>query len=147
MRLIKKILCTLLVCLTLVGCSSTKHYVSYTIYPIGYLLNRIGGNKISTTTVQNNSMVQIASVVDGCKEILEDSMVLFHIGGLEPYMDLYEEDIKEIGVPIVDLSVLNAFLENPFLRSKYATSRVFSKAIIPFGFKISALKPSGIYKT
>ena len=157
MRLIKKILCTLLVCLTLVGCSSTKHYVSYTIYPIGYLLNRIGGNKISTTTVQNNSMVQIASVVDGCKEILEDSMVLFHIGGLEPYMDLYEEDIKEIGVPIVDLSVLNALYDYKrytpvivngklnFVEGKYYESELFDE-IDTYGFDpFIWLSPIGMY--
>lgn len=111
MKFISKVLCILLVCLTLVGCSSTKHYVSYTIYPIGYLLNRIGGNKISTISIQNNSMVQISSVVDNYKEIFDDSMVLFHIGELEPYMDLYDEDIKESEVNVVDLSVLNALYD------------------------------------
>ena len=95
----------------MVGCSNTKHYVSYTIYPIGYLLNRIGGNKISTTTIQTNNMVQLASVAEGYQDILKDSIVLFHIGDLEPYMDIYDEDIKETEVPVVDLSTLNALYE------------------------------------
>ena len=111
MKFIKKVLSLLIICLVLTGCNSTKHYVSYTIYPIGYLLNRIGGNKITTSSIQTNTMVQLASVADGYKELLEDSTVLFHIGGLEPYMDLYEEEIKDSEVDIQDLSILNALYE------------------------------------
>ena len=111
MKLVKKLVSLALISLLMVGCSNTKHYVSYTIYPIGYLLNRIGGNKISTTTIQTNNMVQLASVAEGYQDILKDSIVLFHIGDLEPYMDIYDEDIKETEVPIVDLSTLNALYE------------------------------------
>ena len=111
MRFIKKIASLLLISLLLVGCSNTKHYVSYTIYPIGYLLNRIGGNKITSTTIQTNNIAQLANVVDGYKDILNDSMVLFHVGNLEPYMDIYDEDIKETEVPVIDLSTLNALYE------------------------------------
>ena len=55
----------------LTGCNSTKHYVSYTVYPIGYLLNRIGGNKIVTTSIQTNTMAQLANVANNYKEILD----------------------------------------------------------------------------
>ena len=111
MKLVKKLVSLALISLLMVGCSNTKHYVSYTIYPIGYLLNRIGGNKISTTTIQTNNMVQLASVAEGYQDILKDSIVLFHIGDLEPYMDIYDEDIKETEVPVEDLSTLNALYE------------------------------------
>lgn len=111
MKFLRKIVSLALICLILVGCSSTKHYVSYTIYPIGYLLNRIGGNKISTMSIQDNNMVQVSHIVDDYKDILNDSMVLFRVGELEPYMDLYDEDIKETEVDIQDLSTLNALYE------------------------------------
>ena len=111
MKFIKKTLSLLLICLLLVGCSSTKHYVSYTIYPVEYLLNRIVGNKISITSIQNNNMVQLSSIKEDFEEILKDSIVLFHVGGLEPYMDLYEEEIKETEVDVEDLSTLNALYE------------------------------------
>ncbi len=111
MRFIKKIASLIVVLLVLVGCSSTKHYVSYTIYPIGYLLNRIGGNKIVTQSIQTNNMVQIAQVSENYKETLDDSIVLFHIGELEPYMDLYDDEIKETEVDVQDLSTLNALYE------------------------------------
>ena len=108
MKIIKKLLTTLLVCLLMSGCTSVKHYISYTIYPVGYILNRIGGNKISTTSIQTNNMAQLAQMVENYDEILNDSIVLFHVGGLEPYMDIYDEEIKETDVDVEDLSTLNA---------------------------------------
>ena len=112
MKFLRKILSLALVCLTLVGCTSTRHYVSYTVYPIGYILNRIGGNKITTApTHQASTMVQVAQPIDGFKELLDDSIVLFRIGGLEPYIDLYDEEIKESEVDVQDLSVLNALYD------------------------------------
>ncbi len=97
--------------LMLTSCAATKKYMTYTIYPVGYLLNRIGGNKIESISIQNNSMVQMATVVDNYQEILENSLFFFHIGNLEPYMDLYSEEIKESEVSDVDLSTLNAIYD------------------------------------
>lgn len=147
----------MMVCLTLVGCTSVKHYVSYTIYPIGYLLNRIGGNKISTISIQNDSMVQISSIKDEYKEILDDSIVLFHIGELEPYIDIYDEDIKETEVPVEDLSVLNALYDYKrytpvvvdqkmsFVEGEYYENDIFSEidkySLDPFIW----LSPIGMY--
>lgn len=111
MKFIRKTLSLLIICILLVGCSSTKHYVAYSIYPIGYILNRIGGNKINTISIQNSDLVQLSRLKDDYKEILNDSMVLFRVGGLEPYMDLYDDEVKETGVSVEDLSVLNALYE------------------------------------
>lgn len=112
MKFLRKIIILLLVFM-LCGCSNFKQYTAYTIYPIGYLLNRIGQNRIKPISIQNNSLVQIANIVDNYSEILEDSSVLFHIGNLEPYMDLYENQIKESGIDLTagDLSVLNCLYE------------------------------------
>ena len=107
MRLLRKALYLILVVL-LCGCTSTKQYTAYTIYPIGYLLNRIGGNRITPISIQTNSLVQRSHIVNNYEEILNDSLVLFHIGDLEPYMDLYSEQISEIiDLSAGDLSVLN----------------------------------------
>ena len=112
MKMIKKLLIIGLI-LLMTGCSSVKQYTAYTIYPIGYLLNRIGGNRIEPISIQTRSLVQVANIVENYDEILEDSSVLFHIGGLEPYMDLYEDRISELGIDlnVGDLSVLNCLYE------------------------------------
>ena len=66
-------------------------------------------------------------------------MVLFHIGELEPYMDLYDEEIEESGADVQDLSVLNALYEYKrytpvyvngkisFIESEYYDGSVFSE--------------------
>ena len=108
MRLIKKfiILCSIL--FITVSCTTIKQYVSYTIYPIGYLLNRIGGDRITTMSVQTDELVELAEAKDNFDEIVNDSLYLFHISGLEPYYDLYTDNIKKSKVKTVDLSELNA---------------------------------------
>ena len=112
MKILRKILVILLV-IMLAGCGNVKHYSAYTIYPIGYLLNRIGGNRIDAVPIQTNTIVQVSNIVDNYEEILSDSSVLFHIGNLEPYMDLYENQIKNLDIDLSagDLSILNCLYE------------------------------------
>lgn len=93
------------------GCNSAKRYVAYTVYPIGYLLNRIGGGKIETITIQNNNLVQTANIVDDYADILANSSYLFHLGGIEPYFEIYKDAINSSGVTQVDLSNLNAIYD------------------------------------
>lgn len=93
------------------SCSSAKRYVAYTAYPIGYLLNRIGGNKIETISIQNNNLVQTANIVENYEEILKDSSYFFYLGGIEPYLEIYEDNINGTGVEKVDLSYLNAIYD------------------------------------
>lgn len=114
MKHIKKLAILLSVLLILVGCSASKTYISYTIYPIGYLLNRIGSNKINTISVQNNVLVEVAQVKrateeePGFKEIIDNSTYFFHIGELEPYLDIYGDDVDNSEANVIDLAVLNA---------------------------------------
>ncbi len=109
MRILKKILLLFSVFFVLISCSSSvKYYTSYTIYPIGYLLNRIGGSFVNTISIQNSSLVQTANIVDDYDEILDDSIFLFHLGDLEPYLDIYKEQLNKYEYTDVDLSTLNA---------------------------------------
>ncbi len=158
MKLLKKIICVLLI-IGLSGCTSTKRYTAYTIYPIGYLLNRIGGNRIEAVSVQNRSLIQCANLNENYEEILSDSSVLFHIGNLEPYMDLYDDQIKSLGIDLNagDLSVLNCLYEYKrytpvivdgkvsFVEGEYYEGDVFSEIdaydLDPFIW----LSPSGMY--
>ena len=112
MKIFRKLLTVMVVLLMLTGCSDAKKYTAYTIYPIGYLLNRIGGNRIEQISIQNKSMVQIANLLPNYDEILSDSLVLFHIGDLEPYMDLYKEEVSAlVDMSAGDLSILNCLYE------------------------------------
>ena len=48
MKFIKKLLITFMLVLALCSCATPKQYIAYTIYPVGYLLNRIGKDRIQT---------------------------------------------------------------------------------------------------
>ena len=144
--------------LLLCGCASAKQYTAYTIYPIGYLLNRIGSNRITPISIQSNSLVQTSQIRNDYEEILNDSLVLFHIGNLEPYMDLYDEQIAEIiDLSAGDLSVLNCLYQYKrytpvivdgkvtFFESSFYDNDVFNDVdmydLDPFIW----LSPSGMY--
>lgn len=110
MKFIKKLL-VVLISLCLCGCATSRTYSAYTVYPVGYLLNRIGGNKVNPISIQTNTLVEVANIKNDYKETLTNSLVLFKIGDLEPYFDLYSDEIKETGVNVFDLSTLNALYE------------------------------------
>lgn len=158
MNKIKNIFLVLLI-LLLSSCSAAKQYTAYTIYPIGYILNRVGGNRITPISIQNRSLAQTANLIDNYQDILQDSSVFFHIGDLEPYMDLYDNQIKELGINLNegDLSVLNCLYEYKrytpvivdgklsFVEGDYYEGDVFSEIdsydLDPFIW----LSPSGMY--
>lgn len=107
MKFIKKLVIVLLV-LLLTGCSQVKQYTAYTVYPVGYLLNRIAGNRISTISVQDNAIIERAKPIDNFEEVIDDSFYFFHIGDLEPYLEMYADKLNTSDVVNVDLSLLNA---------------------------------------
>jgi len=113
MKIVKKALILLLSLCFLTGCvgRNNRHYCAYTVYPIGYLLSKIGGNKIEPISIQNNVIVQKAKINEDYKDKINESIYFFHIGKLEPYLDIYLDDIKKDGVDVVDLSTLNSIYD------------------------------------
>ncbi len=107
MKKLVKLLLSVIIVLMCTSCGSVRSYMAYTVYPIGYLLERIGGNKIQPISVQTNTLVTNANIVSNYEEILKDSSFFFHIAHFEPYMDLYEEEIDACEAGDVDLSILN----------------------------------------
>lgn len=108
MKVLKKLILLLLI-LFLSGCAQVKQYTSYSVYPIGYLLSRIGGTRINTIQIQDsNTIIENATIVDNFNEIINDSIYFFHISDLEPYLSIYNDEITVSGVNNVDLSLLNA---------------------------------------
>lgn len=102
----KFIMFGLLLCL-LSGCVTTSTQIAYTVYPVGYLIQRIGGSKYKTVSIQNDEVVQRASLKDNYIEILENSQILFDIGGIEPYRYVYNEEITKHAKGVKDLSLYN----------------------------------------
>ena len=89
------------------GCSYVRSGVLYSVYPIEYIIYRLGEGTIPAQSIQTNTIVQATSIVDNHEELLYTNAALFHIGNLEPYVELYKDEIKDSLIRDVDLSILN----------------------------------------
>lgn len=111
MKRLSKILLLLLVAsMLLVGCSRKKIKVGYTVYPVQYLLEEIGKDKVETVAFSTNRMITRSQVVDNYKEVLKEVDNLFIMGEVEPYLDIINQDILDANTDIVDLSLKSGVL-------------------------------------
>ncbi len=108
MKRLKKLALSMLSVMILCGCSTVKTKAAYTVYPIGYIIERLSGGTVEAVSIQEDSMVQRAQIRENYQDILADSAMLFYIGQLEPYMQVYANEINEAADAKTDLSILNA---------------------------------------
>ncbi len=105
---IKFIAMALLLTFSISGCKKEEIRVCTTVYPINYLVNAIAGEYVGTCSISNNEIVQRAQITEKYETLLEEADILFYIGGLEPYYDIYSSDIKNSDTKLVDLAVNSA---------------------------------------
>ena len=105
---IKLFLVSVLALFLVSGCEEKNPSIATTVYPVQYLVERIGGDDVTVSNITENTMIQRAQIESSFQDILKDSDALFYIGGLEPYMDLYVDDIRDTGVDMVDLATKSA---------------------------------------
>ena len=105
---IKLFLVSVLALFLVSGCEEKNPSIATTVYPVQYLVERIGGDDVTVSNITENTMIQRAQIKSSLQDILKDSDALFYIGGLEPYMDLYVDDIRDTGVDMVDLATKSA---------------------------------------
>ena len=105
---IKLFLVSVLALFLVSGCEEKNPSIATTVYPVQYLVERIGGDDVTVSNITENTMIQRAQIKSSFQDILKDSDALLYIGGLEPYMDLYVDDIRDTGVDMVDLATKSA---------------------------------------
>ena len=98
-------------CISLFACSNTSNVVAVTVYPIQYLVERIGGDVVTVYCISEDEAIQTASLNEDAESILEKSQVLFYIQELEPYFDIYYDMFVDSGVDLVDLESKSVFYE------------------------------------
>lgn len=109
---IKKLLVSI-VCIVnifvLSSCKVSKTQIAYTVYPIGYVIDRLGNDSVNYVSVQNdNENIQSATLKDDYQQILADSGIFLHIGNVEPYLDSLKDSLSANDISDYDLSGLNA---------------------------------------
>ena len=106
-RLLKLLMIPMLI-LSLAGCTAERTTIAYTVYPIGFLTDRLTGGAVDSHSIQDNTIVQRAQIREDYRSILSNAVVFMHIGQLEPYYSIYSSDISSLVPNQIDLSVLNA---------------------------------------
>ncbi|MDD3049365.1 MAG: metal ABC transporter substrate-binding protein [Bacilli bacterium] len=108
---LKKFLTTLTIFAILLcsGCKPSTPSVSVSVYPIQYLVERIGGSYVKVDSISQNGAIQSASIKENFRKQLKKNKVLFYIQELEPYFDVYSSDIRTSDVDLVDLASKSVF--------------------------------------
>ena len=122
----KKIFCSLLMlCILLCGCEKQNASVAVTCYPLQYLVERIGGGIVDVTCISSNDFIQRAAIVENYETIASSSDALFYINSLEPYMEIYYQDLHD-RTTMVDLSLRSAI----YKFARYTTTYVNNSAAV-----------------
>lgn len=101
------------------GCKPATPSVSVTVYPIQYLVERIGGNYVKVDTISENGAIQSAAIKKDFRKTLEDNKVLFYIQELEPYFDVYTNDLRSANIDLVDLASKSVFYKFQRITTTY----------------------------
>ncbi|MEG0314107.1 MAG: zinc ABC transporter substrate-binding protein [Erysipelotrichaceae bacterium] len=100
------------------GCAPSKPTITTTVYPVEYLVKRIGGDYINVKSLSSSTMIQTSQINPDYNNILKDTDVLFYINGLEPYFDIYNKEITDECNNMVDLGLNSAIYKfNRYSRS------------------------------
>lgn len=107
-RIISLFLSLIMMCTALSGCATVKAQIAYTVYPLGFLCQRLTGSLIPSRSIQEDGIVQRGQLRPDYESILKDSQVFFHIGTMEPYYSIYSDVINADVTDTIDLSSMNA---------------------------------------
>ena len=110
----KNIIKLLALTMLLTGCNIERQHLAYTVYPIGFILEKIVGNEMEVISIQENQIVQKAKLKEDYIDILNESSALFHLGELEPYIQTHYQDIIDTDIDVLDLASFSAIY--PFQR-------------------------------
>ncbi len=107
----KRAICLVLLVCVLSGCAAPVVKIGYTVYPIEYIVKEIAGDKAMLYPMGDNTQILRSQASVDFEENLDQIDVLIHIGDLEPYLDVYDKDIKESRVETLDLSTRTSIYE------------------------------------
>lgn len=109
MKKLQSFLVMMLCALMVSGCAEEqKPQFAATVYPVEYLINKIGENYVGVHNISSDTIIQRAQLKSDYQSILKECDTLFYIGGLEPYMDVYYDDIRSTKVDLVNLETKSA---------------------------------------
>lgn len=107
------------------ACTPKNPTIATTVYPVEYLVKKIGGEYVETVNISEDALIQRAKIKDNYEDLFKESDLLFYLGGLEPYMELYLDELEEYDVEKTDLLVKNGI----YKFKRYTTTILDGKTV------------------
>lgn len=107
----KFIIILVLLISALSGCSTSKPIICTTVYPVEYLVKRIGGDFVDVCSLSSGPIIQRATIRSDYQSLIDKAAVVMTMGQLEPYLQIYLADIRKSRVDIVDLASTSVIYE------------------------------------
>ncbi|MCG4436124.1 zinc ABC transporter substrate-binding protein [Erysipelothrix rhusiopathiae] len=103
-RLMSKLLVLVIILGTLSGCVPRSRNVIVTNYPIQFLVERLAGERVNVQRIDSGLIPQQATVKEDFQEIIKKADTIFYINELQPYWQLYLDDLQNSKLQMIDLS-------------------------------------------
>lgn len=126
LRKITYVIIMVLLVSALSGCSTSKPLICTTVYPVEYLVKRIGGDFVEVCSLSNGPIIQRATIKDNYQQLIDQATVVMTMGQMEPYLQIYLPDIRKSRVDIVDLASTSVIYEF----KRYTTAYVAGSEVI-----------------
>lgn len=115
----KKSVMLIILMLLISACSPQRPLVCVSVYPMEYLVRRIGGNLVDICQLSEGDFILTAQFNELALEVLDDADLIMYFGQLEPYFDIYRDDIFSSRAARMD--VLSTTPALPFKRFERVT--------------------------
>ena len=110
----------------LTGCNTSKPLICTTVYPVEYLVKRIGGDFVEVCNLSDGPIIQRATIKSNYQQLIDQAAVVMTMGQLEPYLQIYLPDIRKSRIDIVDLASSSVIYEF----KRYTTAYVSNSEVI-----------------
>ena len=104
------VVCMLVLCLVpLSACSNNNRQILVTNYPVKYIAERIAKDHIEVKLISEGDTIQVATIKSNYRDLVNNSDILFYINDLESYYDIYNEEIRDTNIKMVDLASKSSY--------------------------------------
>ena len=99
------LLISMMCAMFLSGCELKQPKICVTMYPIQYLVDKIGGDRVTCTTIGDGNIAIRSHINADWQEQLSDADLFLYMGQVEPYLQIYLPEIRQMeNLEIIDLA-------------------------------------------